>query len=766
MQEIPQLFLLILEDDPHDADLILTQLKKAGVISHGVQAASKEAFVRELENKPDVILVDFNVPGFGAVEALRFLQEQENRTPVIVTTGALNDKAAQECMELGASDYLLKDRLARLGPAILRVYIEHQLRKEKGDALASLSRMAAIVEATSDLVGMSDEEGCISYMNQAGRRMAGYGDDEDLSSLTFRSFATEKALLTLLSEGILGAVRNDSWSGETSLLRRDGTEIPVSQVVIAHGEGGNRYFSTIVRDISARIRSEEALRHSQAWLRGVWEWSGDAMRLSDEEGIIRAVNRDYCKMTGMKEKDLVGQCFTVVFPKDYDFSSEWNRYLRFFEGTGPKERIERKLTLASGKTMHAELTFACIEAEGRGERLLLTIMRDISERKSLEEQFYRSQRQESIGALAGGVAHDFNNILTPVSMAASMLRMDLAPADREKALKTIEDSARRGADVVRRLMTFSKGIDGDRSPQHPQDLVEDVVNIVEQSFPRNIDINKILAPEIPCVEADRTQIHQVLLNLCVNARDAMPEGGTLTFEVRREEVSEKSLPQSPHARSGDFVVLRVTDTGTGIRQEDFERIFDPFFSTKSIQRGTGLGLSTSLGIVRSHRGFLTVTSEVNQGSVFALYLPVFYEISEKPSSVQVARRSESSHGKMILVVDDEIMVRETACQLLKQHGYHAVGVESGYMALRVLQKFPRVAAVLMDLEMPGMAGLEFIRAARESYPSLPILVISGARDLVLGEELLELRVTKIVEKPFQAGQLLQALEVTMSPTGI
>lgn len=753
--------ILLLEDDPNDAELLLVHLKRAGLDVVGRLARSAAEFTGALEEqRPDIILADYQLPSFRAIDALRLLREREMDVPVIVITGALSDDDARACMDLGAADYLLKDRLARLGPAVVRAHLEHKLQVEKREAVASLSRMAAVIEATSDLVAMADRGGRILFMNRAGRRMAGYGEEDDLSGLSFRDFFAERARKAIVQEALPTALRVGSWRGDSLLLRQDGGELAVSQVIIAHRDGGETYFSTIIRDMTDRIRSEEALRQSQAWLQAVWENSGDGMRLSDRSGMVRAVNSEFCRIVGISEAELLGEPFWVIFPEEADFTTIRARYeQRFAEGT-PLVRSEARMLFRNNKEIDAEVTFSCIDVEG-GERFLLTILRDISERKRLEMQFLRSQRMESIGALAGGIAHDFNNILAPVFMAASMLRMPLSAADREKALRTVEESAQRGGEVVRRLLGFAKGIEGERKRVNPSGLVEEVGRIVEQSFPRNIRLEVNIAPGLKQVEVDSTQIHQVLLNLCVNARDAMPRGGRLCLEAQNADIGADKIPPGPHTRSGQFVVLRVADTGIGISPENQERVFDPFFSTKESTSGTGLGLSTSLAIVRAHGGFIAVESAPGRGARFDVYLPVCSERPQIESHRPAPRDHSDGRGEIVLVVDDESPVRDVACRVLEKCGYRAIGAGTGEQALAILAERDDVAAILTDVLMPRMDGVRLLREVRKLRPDLPAAAMSGNLEQYHQAGLQELGVHELVDKPFDAGRLLRAIDALL-----
>lgn len=629
MKKMPTEFsVLVLENSPSDAAELAYYLERAGFGERLVWATSKETFLAALEKHPDVIVADCDLTGFGARAALCLLQERGDDTPVIVRSRSVSDHAAIECLKSGAVDHVPKDRLERLGPALVWAHMDRQLRV-------------------------------------------------------------------------------------------------------------------------ARARA--------ARLQGVWETSGDAMRLTNPEGTIMAVNPAFCELVSMREEELVGKPLTVALDSSYDPAAVLKAHLRRFQEDDRLVGREWRLRFRNGKEIDAELTIVRIGVQC-GEELMLTMIRDISEKKAMEANFLRSQRLESIGALAGGVAHDFNNILAPIFMASSMLRMQLNRDDFERTVKTIEDSAQRGSDVVRRLLSFARGIEGDRIPTNPEVLVQEVARIVEQSFPRNIRLKSSTGPDVHPVAVDRTQIHQVLLNLCVNARDAMPDGGVISVGVKNVTIKSDKLPRSAEARSGSFVVLSVGDTGLGMSPEVEERIFEPFFSTKAPLGGSGLGLSTSLGIVRSHGGFIAVTTELGRGSRFDVFLPVSSLPAVPEEEKDPSDDSGAGEGEVILVVDDEDAVRRVACKLLNRCGYHAVGVGTARAGLDVLGKRKDIALILTDLSMPKMNGIQFLREVRRSKRSLPAIAMSGNLDQRVLQELSQLGVAQVVEKPFNAQKLLDAIQ--------
>jgi two-component system cell cycle sensor histidine kinase/response regulator CckA len=395
-------------------------------------------------------------------------------------------------------------------------------------------------------------------------------------------------------------------------------------------------------------------------------------------------------------------------------------------------------------------------APARERPRFIYIASDITERQRHERLALRSQRLESIGTLAGGIAHDLNNALAPIMLGVELIKMEYPNASETTTM--FEISVRRSADMVRHLLNFAKGAEGERVPVHTDRLIQEMENMMKGSFPKNIHLVVKCAKELPTILADATQLHQILLNLCVNARDAMPHGGTLTLEAKFREVDAAYASSVPDAKPGHYVALRVRDTGTGIPAEILDRIFDPFFTTKGPDKGTGLGLSTVVGIVKGHGGFLQVYSQPGQGSTFTAYLPVDRAGHETEFISKTAVAEFRGQGETILLVDDEPGVREMARVVLRRLNFNPLTATDGADGMmQAAQHRTELRAIITDLHMPHMDGLAFIRALRRMLPTLPVLVASGRMEEAVAEEFKSLGVTKRLDKPFTELQLAEAL---------
>ena len=390
-----------------------------------------------------------------------------------------------------------------------------------------------------------------------------------------------------------------------------------------------------------------------------------------------------------------------------------------------------------------------------GEPCVIYLSLDITERKQMEEKFLRAQRMESIGALAGGMAHDLNNILAPIMMSASMLHeKGVSTETRQQLIDGIEEAAQRGANIVSQVLTFARGVKGRHIVLDTEVLISQIVRIVKETFPKTIDFSLSIPETLWNVTGDSTQLHQVLLNLCVNARDAMPEGGSLHLSLENIEVDDAFASMAHGAKPGCYVRIRLADSGIGIPKQIVDRIFEPFFTTKEPGKGTGLGLSTAVGIVRSHGGFMKVESEPGKGAVFQVFLPATTDAvrqsgpAEKPS---ISR----GHGETILIVDDEPEILNVVETILKQNGWKVVRASDGLEGVAAfLNHSDKIRAVVSDMVMPNLDGLGLIRSIRKLAPDLPIMVSSGYSNEQSRDALSELRVSTYLKKPFSARQLI------------
>jgi nitrogen-specific signal transduction histidine kinase/ActR/RegA family two-component response regulator len=382
---------------------------------------------------------------------------------------------------------------------------------------------------------------------------------------------------------------------------------------------------------------------------------------------------------------------------------------------------------------------------------------DVTEQRSIQQQLLRAQRLESVGTLAGGIAHDLNNILSPILMGVEGLSIHHSDESSRKILEIIKTAAQRGANIVRQVLSFARGIEGEHAEVQLKHLIREIEELIKETIPKTVEVRSQIPKDLLPVIGDATQLHQVLMNLCVNARDAMPEGGILTLSAENVELDETYARMHIEARPIRYVVLKVEDTGTGMAPGIVEKIFDPFFTTKELGKGTGLGLSTAHSIAKSHGGFINVYSEVGKGSAFKVYIPAAdqgaIDLVEK-----VQEGIPMGEGELILIADDEAAVREITKQILEAYGYRVLLAKDGTEAVvHYAEKREEIRVVVTDMMMPFMDGAATIRALRKIDPGVKIISTSGLATSGQAHEAAGLGVDSFLAKPYTAEALLETL---------
>jgi PAS domain S-box-containing protein len=473
--------------------------------------------------------------------------------------------------------------------------------------------------------------------------------------------------------------------------------------------------------------------------------ASDSISVLSLEGIVIFWNRGAERLYGYAPNEAEGRHITDLIYRSPAESYEQARRGAIAEGQwqGELEHVSKdrqRIVVSSRWTVVAN-------AAGKPERFLC-INTDITERKQLEAQFLRAQRLESIGTLASGIAHDLNNILAPIFMASEILRSEQLTPDGGAMLDIIQNSAQRGADIVKQVLTFVRGSEGKRTSLALPYLVKEICKVASETFPKNISVRFSIDPSLWLVEADPTQMHQVLMNLCINARDAMPNGGLLTVSAKNVTADGKSSVQ-----------MEVADTGTGIPQEIIDKIFDPFFTTKDAGKGTGLGLSTVLGIVKSHAGTVHVESKPGEGTKFQVALPAVLD-SSKGDARKNTGPVPRGHGETVLVVDDEAEIRNLAAEALRRNGYEVISAQDGASGIvQFVEQKQKIALVITDLMMPGVDGVSLVKTVQAIKPDMKIIITSGFAE---GRPLPE--GSRLIRKPFSANELLRAVQEEITST--
>ncbi|HEY4414460.1 MAG TPA: response regulator [Verrucomicrobiae bacterium] len=634
--------ILMVEDSQDDADLILVELRRAGYAPECQCVETGPEFLAGLEKLPDIILSDYSLPQFSGLQALEHLQTSGLNIPFILISGTIGEEAAVKAMKLGATDYLLKDKLARLAQVVERALEQKHLWDERNRAQKELVWKTAFLEAQVD------------------------------SALDAILVVDEHTKRILQNQRLFDLFKVPDY--------------------IACDDDDAKLLQHVVRQMRNPKQFSERVAHLYAH--------------PDE--------------TGRDEIELANG--TVL------------------------DRYSAPVRDKTGKYYGRIWTF-----------------RDITEQRQLEAQFRQSQKMEEIGQLAGGVAHDFNNILAIIQMQSELLKFHgrLSP-EQVGFADQIGETVQRAAALTRQLLLFSRR---EVFQPHHLDLSQSITNTVKmlnRILGENIQMQLKLAAEPMFINADAAMMDQVLLNLTVNARDAMPNGGRLIIETAGVEFDDFAVSQTPLARPGSFVCLSVSDSGCGISPEILPKIFEPFFTTKGVGKGTGLGLATVLGIVQQHQGWINIYSEVNRGTTFRIYLPQLTENAVVKISQAIPVELRGGHETILLVEDDSVL-RLSVQTALTQLGYRILEASTGAKALEVWsQHHNQIELLLTDLVMPGrMTGKDLAQCLHQENPKLRVIYMSGYSTEVIGKNFPLIEGVDLLTKPFQIAKLTHAIRTKL-----
>jgi two-component system, cell cycle sensor histidine kinase and response regulator CckA len=650
----PLLHILIVEDSEDDLLLLLRELRRGGYNPDYVRVETAAEMQAALDRQLwDIVIADYTLPRFSAPEALELLQQKQQDIPFIIVSGTIGEEAAVAAMRAGAHDYLLKDNLTRLVPAVERELRESQERQQR------------------------------LWAEQALRE----------SEERFRQLAEN------ITESVF-------WMSD-----------PQAKQIL--------YVSPAFEHIWGSS-CESLYANSATWIEAIHP---------DDRPQIQAKFFDQSLLGNYDEE------YRIVRP---DGSIRWIRDRGF------------PIKDHAGKPYRA-VGFA----------------EDITNRKSTEAVLRRTERLESLGTLSSGIAHDLNNVLTPIIGVVQLLPLKIPNLDEQtkRLLQLLDQSAHRGADLVKQILSFSSGVESKPTSTQVSSLLLEIQKIIQQAFPKNIELSIDLPSHLWLIAADATLLHQVFMNLCVNARDAMPQGGKLSITAENLAIDASYSQMHLDAQVGPYLVVTVADTGMGIPAKILNNIFDPFFTTKEIGKGTGLGLSTVIGIVKSHHGFIDVFSEIGVGTKFKVYLPAsnvleVVPIVSSPSPTNFSAETKLGHSELILVVDDEVAVREITQATLETYGYQVITANDGIEAIaRYAEQKHNISAVLLDMMMPSLDSATTIRTLLKLNPQVKIIAMSGLATNEAVNQTINEGVKAFLAKPFTAVELLDLLSGLCSSNG-
>ncbi|MGH9456379.1 MAG: hybrid sensor histidine kinase/response regulator, partial [Thermoanaerobaculia bacterium] len=613
---------------------------------------------------------------------------------------------------------------------------------------ALAERLTRTLESVADTFYTLDREYRFTYLNAAGEKLLQRPREELLGRILWDEFPGTRG--TIVFEQYTRAMEEkvpvafeffyepfDLWVDERAFPSEQGITV-------------------FVRDITEQKRARQSVEESEERFRLLFDKNPYPAWVYDLETLaFLAVNEAAVRQYGWSREEFLGMTIKDIRPPD-----TIPDLLRSIE-----DRPDDRTPLLEGVFTHLKKDGTAIEVEiasspialfGRPARLILAT--DVTERRRMEQQFLRAQRMESIGTLASGIAHDLNNLLMPVMMGVTLLRREGTSPAAARALENIERSARRGKDLVRQVLSFARGVEGSRVPVNVADIVREIRSIVESTFPKSISLAVDVPNDLWFIDADPTQINQILLNLCVNARDAMPAGGRLSISAKNAEIDEQYARMDQGVPAGRYVFVEVADEGTGIPKELQDRIFEPFYTTKEVGRGTGLGLSTVAAIVRAHGGSISVYSEPGEGTSFKIYLPAQEEKRvEAPAPADLATLPQG-RGETILVVDDESAILAITQQTLETYGYRVFTAEDGAQAVGIWASHrDEIAVVITDMMMPIMDGPALIVALRRMDPTVKVIASSGLDDEPRTARAAQAGVAHFLQKPYTAETLLQMI---------
>ena len=545
-----------------------------------------------------------------------------------------------------------------------------------------------------------------------------------------------------IEEMIPGPGGEERWWSTTKVPLRDAA----GNVVGLVGTG---------RNVTERVHTKQKITEQAAML----DQSHDAILLLALDGRVEYANPAANSLFGWEEGWAIGKTAADIYPAG-DLPLLRQAVTETLEkGSWMGELVVHH---RDGRELHLDTRRTLIRDEKGAPKAQLSMSVDITEKKKREAVALRAQRLESLGTLAGGIAHDLNNVLAPILMSIALLKLKVSDESGQRLLEMLERNAERGAQLIRQVLAFGRGAEGERVPIQPVHIAREIEQIVEDTFPKTLTFELACERTTWAVSGDPTQLHQVLLNLCVNARDAMPNGGKIVVGIENAVVDETFASMNLGAKPGPHVVISVSDTGTGIPVGVRDRIFEPFFTTKALGKGTGLGLSTSLGIVQSHGGFINVSTDIGKGSTFKIYLPAVE--FDAPADPAPAKRAGLPKGcnELIMVVDDEAPILSVAKSTLERFGYRVVTATNGAAAVsEYAQRRDEIAVVLTDMSMPIMDGPAMAVALRAINPSVKIIGSSGMDGGTGPTAAINAGVREFIPKPYSAETLLKAIARAM-----
>ena len=735
--------ILHLEDDSDQAELVRYHIARANVAFDYDRVSNKDAYTAALRQKPyDLILADYSLPEIDGLQAYNLANEQCPDIPFVVVSSGVPPESVDRCFQRGAMSFLSKDNLSRLGPIVRHALRQSQHRLERERMRYEWTQFITLAQDCFCVIG---HDGFFKRVSPAWERLTGF-PEETLKSTAFTHFLHIDERGRVEAELRQLATGASERSFEARFACRDGRWRWLQWNAVVSPEASLIYATA--RDIATRKEAEDRIRQQAQLL----DLAQDAICVWDLAGRVTYWNKGAERLYGWTSEQVLGKPAAEILE---GLNREPVRAALAADGTW-KGELAQKNSAGAALTVEARLN-GVLDGGGRPKSHLY-IANDITERKELQTKFLRAQRLDSIGAMASGIAHDLNNIFTPILLASGVLEGMLSgDPQQHRLLAAVKASAERGGELVKQILSFTRGGGESDGAVDVRKVISDLTAVLDQTFPKSVRMEVKIADDLAPILANGTQLHQVLLNLCVNARDAMPNGGLLRMEASNFMLTDAN--RYPEAKRGPYVQLAVADTGSGIPPEVRERIFDPFFTTKGPGEGTGLGLHTVRNIIVEHGGFIDLTSQVGRGTEFRVFFPAVHMAA--PAAARPPKpRATGGNGERLLLVDDERGILEMTEALLKRAGYQTITASGGPQALAAFTDKDDIHLVLIDVEMPLLDGPATIRAFQNLHPDVPVIAMSGLAENE--KRVQDLKNTRFLLKPFAPNDLLATVKESLA----
>ena len=754
--------ILHLEDEPDYCELVKALLEKDGLAADVVLVQDLKDFIAAVDKgRFDIILADYRLPNCTGLDALREARRRCPSTPFVLVSGTIGEQAAIEAMKSGATDYVLKQWPERLAPAVRRAVREAENQQARQQAELELRRrdgyLRALTEHSLDVLSILNRDGLYKYNSPSVKQILGYEPAE---------LAGQNAFSFVHPEDLASARRSFEQALQDPELRvtqevrfrhRDGSwrdlEV-VAQNRLADPEIAGVVVST--RDITRRKGLETAQRRLAAAV----EQAAETIVITDVQGRILYANPAFEKITGYSLQEALGLNPRVLKSGKHDaafYAGMWSTLGKGEVWHG--HFINRR----KDGTLYEEDASITPIRDAAGQIVnYVAVKRDVSHEVELEAQLRQAQKLKAVGQLAGGVAHGFNNMLAVIRGNAELLLLNEEPltAGARECLQHVIGTADRAANLTRQLLIFSRKQSMQSQAVALNDLIGNLTKMLKHLLREDICLECRYAAHVPFIQADPGMLEQVLLNLVVNARDAMPKGGQLLITTERASVDEAYAQTNREARAGEFACLAVSDTGTGIAPEHLQQLFEPFFTTKDVGKGTGLGLATVYGIVKEHQGWVEVSSRLGEGTTFKIFLPAIPAPAEKTEAAQADAKLRGGTETILLVEDDEA-VRLITRRVLERFGYTIREASTAREAREIWRGHrEEIALLLTDIIMPeGVTGRDLAEELRRDRPGLKVMFMSGYSAEVVGKDTEFFRRTRshFLRKPCSPATLVQTV---------